>query len=434
MAPGFCYTGAVANMRGGHMKIFHLSDLHIGKRVYEYSMIPDQEYILARILEMIREEKPDALIIAGDVYDRPVPPREAVTLMDVFLEKAAELCPAVFMISGNHDSAERIAFGGGLMEKSGVYLSPVYGGSLKRVRLEDGEGPVDFYLLPFVRPVNIRKALEAQGSENGGSAETPDAPEPLGELEIAGAQEMQDAQEIHTYTEAVARALEGLPVDHEARNVLVSHQFVTGASRCESEEVSIGGLDNVDASAYKDFDYVALGHIHSPQNVAGEEDQVIRYSGTPLKYSFSEAGQEKSVTVVNLEKGKKPAVKTLNLTPLREMVELKGSYEEITARDFYKGTTWQEDYVHITLTDEEDVPDAAARLRTIYKNLMRIDYDNRRTRSSWTPDGGEEIAERSPEELIEEFFQKMNDREMSRDQRDLCTSILRSLDEQEPER
>ena len=413
------------------MKIFHLSDLHIGKRVYEYSMIPDPEYILARILGMIREEKPDALIIAGDVYDRPVPPREAVSLLDDFLEKAAELCPAVFMISGNHDSAERIAFGSGLMEKSGVYLSPVYGGSLKRVRLEDGEGPVDFYLLPFVRPVNIRKALEAQGPENGGSAETPDASEYRDAQEP---QEDQDVKEIHSYTEAVARALEGLPVDPGARSVLVSHQFVTGALRCESEEVSIGGLDNVDASAYKGFDYVALGHIHSPQNVAGEEDQVIRYSGTPLKYSFSEAGQEKSVTVVKLEKGKKPVVEIRKLTPLREMVELRGSYEEVTARSFYKGTTWQEDYVHITLTDEEDVPDAAARLRTIYKNLMRIDYDNRRTRSSWTPDGGEEIAERSPEELIEEFFQKMNDREMSRDQRDLCTSILRSLDEQEPER
>lgn len=413
------------------MKIFHLSDLHIGKRVYEYSMIPDQEYILTRILGMIREEKPDALIIAGDVYDRPVPPREAVSLLDDFLEKAAELCPAVFMISGNHDSAERIAFGGGLMEKSGVYLSPVYGGSLKRVRLEDREGPVDFYLLPFVRPVNIRKALEAQGPENGGSAETPDASESRDAQEP---QEDQDVKEIHSYTEAVARALEGLPVDPGERSVLVSHQFVTGALRCESEEVSIGGLDNVDASAYMGFDYVALGHIHSPQNVAGEEDQVIRYSGTPLKYSFSEAGQEKSVTVVTLEKGKKPEVETRRLTPLREMVELRGSYEEVTARSFYKGTTWQEDYVHITLTDEEDVPDAAARLRTIYKNLMRIDYDNRRTRNSWTPDGGEEMAERSPEELIEEFFQKMNDREMSRDQRDLCTSILRSLDEQEPER
>lgn len=364
------------------MKFIHLSDLHLGKRVNECSMLEDQRYILGEILRIVDREAPDAVLIAGDVYDKSVPSAEAVALLDDFLVRLAGRDLQVLLISGNHDSPERLAFGGRLMAERGVHIAPVYDGRVAPVTLTDEYGPVRVYLLPFVKPSHVRRCF-------------PD-------------------REVDTYTDALAAAIGAMGVDPALRNVLVTHQFVTGAARCDSEEVSVGGTDNVDVSVFAPFDYVALGHLHGPQTVGRE---TVRYCGTPLKYSFSEAGQHKSATVVELGEKGTTAVRTVPLVPLRDLVELRGTYEEVTFRGFYEGTGWQRDYVHITLTDEEDVPNAVGKLRVIYPNLMKLDYDNRRTRAGISLEGAEEVARRSPLELLEEFYEKQNGRPMGEAQR-----------------
>ena len=360
------------------MKLIHLSDLHLGKRVYEYSMLEDQEYILRQILNVIDQEKPDGVILAGDIYDKSIPPAEAVSLFDDFLVGLAKRRLEIFVISGNHDSAERIAFGSRIMEAGGVHLSPVYKGSITPVPLEDEYGPVNFYLLPFLKPVQVRKYNE-------------------------------DA-EVGTYTDALKLVIDGMGVNTAERNVLVTHQFVTGATRSESEDISVGGSDNVDASVFADFDYVALGHIHSPQNCGSQR---IRYCGTPLKYSFSEAKDTKSVTVVELAGKGELNVRTVPLKAKRDLVELKGRYMELMLKSFYEGTTYQEDYVHITLTDEDDIPDAIGLLRTVYHNLMKLNYDNKRTQSNAVIPADAAVETKSPYELFSDFYQLQNNQPMS---------------------
>ena len=378
------------------MKLIHLSDLHLGKRVNEFSMLEDQQYILTEILRIIDEEQPDGVLIAGDVYDKTVPSAEAVALLDDFLVRLAKRDLQIFLISGNHDSPERMAFGGRLMEGSGVHLAPVYDGRVSPITLTDAYGTVNFYLLPFVKPTHVRRCF----------------PE----------------REITTYTDALAAAIEAMGVDTAGRNVLVTHQFVTGAARCDSEELSVGGTDNVDVSVFDPFDYVALGHIHGPQRVGRE---TVRYCGTPLKYSFSEAGHQKSVTVVELEAKGSVSVRTVPLVPLRDLVELRGTYEELTFRGFYEGTSYQKDYVHITLTDEEDVPDAMRKLQIIYPNLMKLDYDNRRTRAGTRLDGAEDAEQKSPLELLEEFYEKQNGQPMGEEQQAFARAWMERIWEED---
>ena len=380
------------------MKFIHLSDLHLGKRVNEFSMLEDQSCILAEILRIIDEERPDGLLIAGDVYDKSVPSAEAVALLDDFLVRLAKRDLQIFLISGNHDSAERMAFGGRLMEGSGVHLAPVYDGRVEPIVLTDAHGPVKVYLLPFIKPAHVRRCF----------------PE----------------REISTYTEALSAAIEAMGVDQAERNVLVTHQFVTGAARCDSEEVTVGGTDNVDVSVFAPFDYVALGHLHGPQTVGRE---TVRYCGTPLKYSFSEAGQQKSVTVVELGPKGTVTVGTVPLTPLRDLAELRGTYEELTFRGFYEGTSYQKDYVHITLTDEEDIPDAARKLQIIYPNLMKLDYDNKRTRAGLRLDGAEDAEHKSPLELLEEFYEAQNGQPMGGEQRDFAREWMERIWEEAEE-
>ncbi len=370
------------------MKLIHLSDLHLGKRVNEYSMLEDQAYILKEILAVVEKEKPDAVILAGDIYDKSVPSAEAVALFDEFLYDLAKRKLQVFVISGNHDSPERIAFGSRIMEAGGIHLSPVYNGKIEPVTLRDEYGEVAFYLLPFIKPVHVRRFS--------------------GEEEIA------------SYTDAVRFAVGQMAPDPEKRSVLITHQFVTGARRSESEEISVGGADNVDAEVFALFDYVALGHIHSPQNVSSER---IRYCGTPLKYSFSEAKDEKSVTVAELGKKGELSVRTEKLTPKRDLAELKGSYEELTRRSFYENTSLQEDYVHITLTDEEDVPDAIGKLRAIYHRLMKLDYDNARTRSNAVITADAEAERKTPLEMFSAFYEMQNNQPMS----EVQTAFMKEL-------
>ena len=373
------------------MKFIHLSDLHLGKRVNEFSMLEDQEFILTKIINIIDGEKPDAVIIAGDVYDKSVPSAEAVQLFDDFLCKLAKRRLQVFVISGNHDSAERIAFGGRLMELSGVHMSPVYNGNVEPISLDDEFGRVNFWMLPFVKPANVRKFFEDS--------------------------------EIESYTDAVRAAVESMNVNTAERNVIVTHQFVTGAERSESEEISVGGSDNVDASVFDRFDYVALGHIHGPQNIGSER---IRYCGTPLKYSFSEAKHKKSVTVVELGEKGSLEIRTVALEPKRDMREIKGTYAGITLKENYVNTD-TDDYMHITLTDEDDIPDAIGKLRVIYPNLMKLDYDNNRTRSGAKLDVIENIEHRSPLDLFSEFYETQNNQPMTDGQSAFMESLIESI-------
>ena len=363
------------------MKLIHLSDLHLGKRLNEFSLGEDQEYILNQILQIVEAEQPDAVVIAGDVYDKAIPSVEAVSLFDEILIRLAALHTHIFVISGNHDSPERIAFGSRLLEETGIHLSPVYSGSVEPVTLEDEFGPVDFYLLPFVKPIHVRRFFPEDPTD--------------------------------TYTQALSTAVGHMNLDEHRRNVLVTHQFVTGASRSDSEEISVGGADNVDSAVFDAFDYVALGHIHSPQHCGSEK---IRYCGTPLKYSFSEAKDTKSVTVAELKEKGNLVIRTVPLKPLRELVELRGTFEELTDRHFYENTTWTRDYVRLTLTDEEDIPDAVGKLRLIYRNLMKLDYDNARTRSNAEITGAQAQDTRSPLEMFASFYELQNNRPMTAEQ------------------
>ncbi|MBE6914677.1 MAG: exonuclease SbcCD subunit D [Ruminococcaceae bacterium] len=373
------------------MKLFHLSDLHLGKRLNEFSLLEDQAYILTEILALVESERPDGVIIAGDIYDKSVPSAEAVQMFDKFLCALAARKTAVFAVSGNHDSAERIAFGGQLMAESGVYVSPVYGGTVAPITLHDAFGAVNVYLLPFVKPASVRRYFP--------------------EKEIASA------------SDAVRAAVEQMRIDTTQRNLLVAHQFVTGAARSESEEISVGGADNVDAAVFDGFDYVALGHIHGPQSIGRES---LRYCGTPLKYSFSESGHVKSVTVAELGEKGDVHVRTLPLRPLRDLREIRGSYMEVTAKQFYDGTP-TEDYLRVTLTDEEDVPNALGKLRVIYPNLMELKYDNRRTRTAAQIDAAQGVETRAPGELFAEFYEKQNNRPMSAEQAEFAAKLIESI-------
>ena len=375
------------------MKFVHISDLHLGKRVNEFSMIEDQEYILTKIINVIDEYKPDAIIIAGDVYDKSVPSAEAVELFDDFLVRLSKRDLKVFVISGNHDSAERIAFGGRLMDKSGIYMSPVYNGQVEPVTLNDDFGEINVYMLPFVKPSNVRRFF-------------PD-------------------HEIVSYTDAIKAAVDAMNMDTSKRNILITHQFVTGADRTESEDVSVGGTDNVDASVFADFDYVALGHIHRGQKCGGSE--YMRYCGTPLKYSFSEAKDKKSITIVDIKAKNDISLEFVPLVPKRDMVEIKGTYEELTLKSFWEHTSYNEDYMHITLTDEEDIPDVLTKLRVIYKNVMKLDYDNQRTRTINEISGAKNIKEKSPMEHFGDFYELQNGQPLNEEQTVFLSNMIEQI-------
>ena len=377
------------------MKLFHLSDLHIGKRVNEFSMIEDQKYILTQILYAADQEKPDGILISGDVYDRTIPTAEAVQVFDAFLTRLSEQKIPAFIISGNHDSAERLAFGSSLMGKSGIYFSKVYDGTVEKIPMQDAYGTVWIYLLPFLRPSTIRHALPER------------------------------AEEVQSAADAVRIALEQTKIDEKERNVLLAHQFVTGAKRCDAEELQVGDVDQIPAELFASFEYVALGHIHSPQKVGRE---TVRYCGAPLKYSFSEAGQEKSITVVELKEKGSVDLRTIPLKPLHDLRKIRGMYLEVTAKSFYENRDC-EDYLQVTLTDEEDVPDGMAKLRTIYPNLMRLEYDNKRTRSNAEVRAAERVEEKSELELFQEFYELQNNQSMTEVQEQFVEELLRGMKE-----
>ena len=373
------------------MKLLHLSDLHLGKRVNGFSMLEDQRVILTQIVDLAEEEKVDAVLLAGDLYDKPVPPAEAVTLLDGFLTRLSGGGIPVFAISGNHDSPERLAFATRLLAGEGIHLTAQYQGPQPPFLLQDEYGDVAIYALPYLKPALVRHW-------------NPEA-------------------DIASYEEAVSYALGQWAVDKTRRNVLLAHQFVTGGVTCESEERSVGGVDQIPAPLFAAFDYVALGHLHGPQSVGRP---TLRYSGSPLKYSFSECGHEKSVTLVTLREKGQVEIQALPLTPCRDLREIRVTYEEVTAKSFYQGTN-REDYLHVILTDEEDVPEAMGKLRTIYPNLMKLSYDNRRTQGVAEVTGAERPEEKTPLELFQDFYQLQNNQPMAPQQEALVRQLMETI-------
>lgn len=373
------------------MKLLHLSDLHLGKRVNEFSMLEDQKYILNQILQIVINEQVNTVLIAGDVYDKSVPSAQAVTLFDDFLTRLEALECTVLLIAGNHDSPERLAFGAHLLQKSRVYLSPVFDGRLTCCTLNDEYGQLDVWLMPFLKPSVVR----------------PFYPE--------------DTME--SYQEAAAVVLRSNPPHQGRRSILVAHQFVTGAKTGGSEELSVGGAENIDAALFAAYDYVALGHIHSPQRVGRE---TVRYCGSPLKYSLSEARGTKSVTLITFNQPGEIDIKLCPLTPLHDLRTIRGTYDEVTARTFYEGTA-TDDYLHITLTDETEVLDAVGKLRSIYPNVMRVDYDNTRTRAGASMPEATVQDEATPMELFCRFFEWQNEKPLTERQRALLEKEIEAV-------
>lgn len=388
------------------MKFFHISDLHIGKRVCGFSMLEDQRYILNQIADLAREYRPDGIWVAGDLYDKSMPSAEAVELADSFLYQFAEMEIPVWVISGNHDSAQRIAYGGRMMEQAGIHMARIFDGTMQKYTI-NGKEKADIWLLPFVRPAQIQRFY-------------PDCT-------------------IETTQQAVEAILQHTQLDGNRRNILLMHQFLAGASVCESEEISIGGSDQIDVSAVSGFDYVALGHLHGPQKVGKD---TVRYCGSPLKYSFSEVHHRKSVTVVELsgpEYAKEQSdsektgretvcyedagirISTIPLVPLHDMREIRGPIDQLLSPEVYSAAD-QNDYLHVTLTDKREVLDAIGRLRDVYPNIMRLDFE---TGQSTEGIQEEEILleEKSPQELFAEFFVRQNGFGMDAEQYQLVEEV-----------
>ncbi len=377
------------------MKIIHLSDLHIGKRVNEISMIEEQKHMLEQILDMIQKERIDAVIVAGDVFDKSSPSAESVEILDDFLAALAVRKIKCFIVSGNHDSAERIAYGGRIMKDSGIYLSPAYQGSIETITLEDEYGTIGFYLFPFIKPIHVRQF----------------ASEPV----------------IESYQDAYLELTKDIKIDLGIRNVAISHQLFHWRGelpeRSESESFSVGGLESIDISLLDGFDYVALGHIHKPQTVGRE---TARYCGSPLKYSFSEANHIKSAVIINLQEKGDISLDFIPIIPKRDMREIKGPLKQLISETTVRKAN-QQDYLHITLTDEDEIVDAIGKVRAVYPNVMRLDFENSRTRESEFPVLSESLSYQTPNQVFAEFYQMQNGAAMDEEKGRVVDEIFESL-------
>lgn len=378
------------------MKFIHLSDIHIGKIVNEFSMLDSQREILSDILNKVFEIKPDGVIIAGDVYDKSVPSAAGVELFDDFLTKLANTDTSVFIIAGNHDSPERLSFGSKLMQKNRVYISGGFTGKMDKYTLTDKYGNLNIFLLPFIKPAYVRRFFTDK--------------------------------ELLTYNDAACAILNNTDIDLNERNILVAHQFITkGESEPEkslSESISAGGVDNIDVSLFDKFDYVALGHLHNPQKIGRD---TVRYCGSPLKYSFSECRYNKSLTVVELNEKGEINIELIPLAPKRDLREIRGDMESLTSKEIYEQGN-KEDYMHITLTDEEDIMDPLGKLRQVYPNIMRLDFDNSRTKINSSVDMAREIERKSGTELFCEFYKQQNNKEPSKEKMEIIKDIFSKLE------
>lgn len=367
------------------MKFLHLGDLHIGKSLGEFHLIEDQKFILDQILDIAGERSVDAVLIAGDVYDKSIPSEEAVKLFDYFIRRMVEMKLKVFVISGNHDSDERLNFGSSLFETNGVYIAAKYEGALYKQELWDEHGKINVYLLPFVKASQVRHFF-------------PEA-------------------EINSYDQAVRECLEQAKINGKERNILAAHQFVAGKSEdpvlagSESAGVlNVGLVEKIGADCFGDFDYVALGHIHSPQQVGRAE---IRYSGSPLKYSLSEVNNEKSVPIITAGKKGEIRVELVPLKPRRNLRHLKGKMERLLDQ---ANITATDDFIYVTLTDEEPISDAMGIFQQYYPNTVKIDYDNAHTREIEQIDISQITEDKSFSELISDFYHQMYGCDMSEEE------------------
>ena len=382
------------------MKILHTSDLHIGKKLNGFSLIEDQKYILSEILKIAKEEKADALIISGDIYDKPIPSAEAVRLFGSFLTDITKLNIPAFFISGNHDSAERLSFASDLIKNSNIYISPVFSGKIEPIILNDTYGEVCIYMLPFIKPAHINHISEIQNS----------------------------SLTVTSYDQAVNAAINNyMEIDTSKRNIIISHQFVTGAKTCESEEMTVGGTENISSENFSLFDYAALGHIHTPQNVSYKK---YRYSGTPLKYSFSEAHDKKTVTLVELKEKGNINIYERELKPLRDMRIIEGLYSDIISQYTLNSCN---DYVKVILNDGSDIPDIIGKLRSFFPNLMNIEYLNNRTKTNQNVSSleKEQTQNVSDIEMLELFYESQNNEKLTDEQKRLAEKIFVEIQEDE---
>ena len=372
------------------MKFLHISDLHLGKKVNEFSMLEQQEYILTQVVQLAIQHQVDGILLAGDIYDKPIPPIEAIELFEHFLTLLSKNKIGSYIISGNHDSAQRLSFGAKFMQEHHIYISETFNGSLQTISLTDTHGEFYIHLLPFIKPAYVRSYYPDETIEN-----------------------YQDALEV---------VIKHSTVDISKRNILLSHQFVLGAKTCESEEISIGGLDQIAVTAYDGFDYVALGHLHSPQAITNN----VRYSGSIYPYSLSERHHQKCAILIDMQEKGNTQIEILPLQLKNKFQEIKGTYLEVTQKSFYEHLDTN-NYYHIILTDEEDIMDAIGKLRTIYPRIMQLSYDNTRTRNHQDIQAMQDIEKKSPIILIDEFYQLQNNQGLTEEQKAYCLQYFEEV-------
>lgn len=384
------------------MKIIHLADMHLGKILQEQSLIEDQEYMLNKIIELIKEQNIEAIVISGDIYDRSVPPTEAVNLLDTFLNIIIkELKKKVFIIAGNHDSKERLGFGNKIFENDGLYIESKYEGTIKKVQLEDEYGKLNIYMLPFIKPIEVRKYI------------------------------LEEQENTLSYDETMHKIIEKENIDESQRNIILTHQFVTAigadVERTESEVVSVGGLDNVDVSNFKQFDYVAIGHVHRPQKVGRD---TARYAGTMLKYSFSEVNHKKTIPIIDFKEKGNIDIKLEELKPLRDMREIKGPIEELIKKENYEGEN-TEDYIRAIITNDEPVYDAIGKIRKIYPNVLKLEIQNAKTAMNMEQQENnlQNVRNKSEIELFNDFYKFQNNIELNDEQVEFMEKLIKQIKE-----
>ena len=379
------------------MKVLHLADLHIGKCILEHSLIDDQIHILDQILEIVINKKIDVVLIAGDVYDKTIPSIEAVRLFSNFLTKLYNLKIKVFVISGNHDSKDRLSFGNELFYNNDIYIEGIYDGNVRKVLLKDEFGEFNIYMLPFVKPVDVRKYY----------------------LE----------ENIDSYNEAVKCIINNLDIDKKSRNIIMVHQFVTAIGieieRSDSEFISLGGIDNVDVSLFSQFDYVAMGHVHRGQRLTKD---TIRYAGSPLKYSFSEVNHKKSVPIIEFKEKENVSVELVDLIPLRDMITIKGNLEDLIDKNFYKNIN-VDSYINAVITNQDYIMDAIGKLRKVYKNVLRLEYDNIRVNGNIEDTDIKKENVISEFDMFNEFYKIQNNIDLDKNKIDIINDIINDIKE-----
>lgn len=390
------------------MKILHTGDWHIGKIVNQVYMTADQEYVLQNLIALLESERPDVLMIAGDIYDRAVPPVEAVELLDKTLSKILlELEIPVLLISGNHDSPDRLGFGSQILQARGLHIAGRFTKEVRKVTLHDEYGPVHFYLLPYASPALVKEILQRE--------------------------------DIHDHDSAMQAIIENIQANSWCpgeRNILVTHGFVRGLEDLEQSEsekplsytLSVGGADYVDVRRFKDFHYTALGHLHGPQTVGSK---TVCYSGSLLKYSFSEANQKKAVTLVKLGADGNVEVEHKTLPVLRDFRRIKGELEALLDPAVYENTN-VEDYLHVTLTDQGELLEPMAKLRSFYPNVLTLEFERMNiTEGEGKTSAGEGYKQKSKLELFRDFYLNITGREFTTEKEIVIAEAIKEAEAEE---